>query len=259
MHSPRPCPHCGVQFTPNNGNQKHCSKRCTDAMPNSARQYVCEWCGKSFPHKRQGRKTAHRFCSRECSFERMHAEREPAICKVWFTVCARCGDSFCARSGERKHCAVCADIVRAEKAKIESRDSYRARSAQAAQYLTGKCIECGGAFFYRFVGLEASGIKKRRYCSAECSGKVGRRTSKARRRARGEALTKATGMAAVLAKHVIIEDPETGNWVCNAVKSDQRLDLIDWDEFNAARERIIYGMSCCINEMQGTGVGKIAR
>ena len=64
--TPRTCPVCGAEFTPQYKNKRYCSRACYLRVPNSQRlnleQRVCRVCGEAFtptaPHQR--------YCSEAC-------------------------------------------------------------------------------------------------------------------------------------------------------------------------------------------------
>lgn len=167
------CKNCKASFRSSKKVQHYCGRDCYESFVGRGLS-ACSHCGRNYTPKASDRTT---YCSRDCAYayranrsklvgelrahRRMAARRKTCVhCDVFFIgsqAKAYCSDE-CAREAQRVR-----SLARLE-------DDYVAPSY--------KCRECGVVFNPEYRD------KRRVYCSKTCAKRAGRRTMKARRRAR---------------------------------------------------------------------------
>ena len=155
--------------------------------------HCCEGCGVTFKPKRAGRT---RFCTRDCAFKAVScgAARRKAQAPVPVERhCVDCGVVV----QRRGRCSPCATTRTKENARL----SAKAKAAAAFVPERKVCTECFAAFATTY------GLKLRRYCSVSCGKKAGKRTA----RAKGKARKRAATVEAVNPTRVFVRD----GWLCH--------------------------------------------
>ena len=140
--------------------------------------FVCEHCHVQFKPKR---KANFRFCSRNCSFKKLKEKAaialeiknlNAALCKaenkVFYQIqCVVCSEPFMPSQSNNKICSRACKLSRARYA-VREYNKQHSVIDKAERH----CLECGGVF------APIYGDKRRMYCSASCSNRSHRRTTR---------------------------------------------------------------------------------